>query len=84
MRYLIVAMVLLAGPAAGICQNTPPAPPAPPAPPQAGEGEAQGQGQVVMMSARWPGREDLSGTVFRVFTDQALTELVDVFPAGGP
>ena len=83
MRYVIAVLLLFAGSVPGVCQDPPPAPPAPPATPQAEAGEAQGQGQAVMMTARWPGRDDMSNTVFRVFSDQALTDLVDVFPAGG-
>ncbi len=83
MRHVTAALLLIAGAAAGFCQDPPPEPPAPPVTPRVGESEAQGEGQVVMMTARWPGRDDMSNTAFRVFSDQALTELVDVFPAGG-
>ncbi|MGD9498101.1 MAG: hypothetical protein AB7Y46_17500, partial [Armatimonadota bacterium] len=48
-----------------------------------GQDAPEAQGQIVMARAIWPG-QDLTNTSFRVFADQEMRQLVDVFPAGGP
>lgn len=68
-RAIALILLLLATCAAGLCQEEAPA----------GQGD-DAEGQVVIIRARWPGH-DLANTSFRVFTDQRMRELVDVFPA---
>ncbi|MGC9320252.1 MAG: hypothetical protein ACP5KN_19620 [Armatimonadota bacterium] len=71
MRGLAAAAIvtLLACPAP--CQEEAEQPPAP-----------QGEGELVIAQAVWPD-QDLSNTVYRVFADQAMRQLVEAFPAGG-
>ncbi|MEA3401509.1 MAG: hypothetical protein U9R79_09750 [Armatimonadota bacterium] len=65
----VLMTMLLACPA--LCQEQAEEPPAP-----------QGEGELVIARAVWPDH-DLSNTVYRVFSDQAMKQLVDAFPAGG-
>lgn len=70
-RAIAITLALVALPALGLCQvdETPAQPPA--------DG---GEGQVVVMRAIWPGG-DLTNTSFRVFEDEQMRRLVDIFPA---
>ncbi len=80
MRRLLIPLMLVATAAAGLCQDQtdPPAPAEVPAGPQ-----VQSPAQAMLVRARWPD-QDLTNTAYRVFSDAAMRELVDVFPAGGP
>lgn len=71
-RAMAVVLLALMAATPGFCQ----ADEAPAQPPADDAGEAQ----VVVIRAVWPGA-DLTNTSFRVFEDQQMRSLVDIFPA---
>ena len=52
-------------------------------PPVEQEQQQPAEPQAILAQAYWPG-QDLSNTFFRVFSDAALREVIDVFRAAGP
>lgn len=51
--------------------------------PVAQDQQVEGEAQAIFARAHWPG-QDLSNTFYRVFADEGMRDLVDVFRAGGP
>lgn len=74
MRTITTVLLALMMATVGLCQAQ-----EAPAQPEA-DGADEADGQVVMMRAVWP-EGDLTNTSFRVFTDQQMRVLLDVFPA---